>query len=490
MSKIKESLLSHISSVDRFVNFGSITGESLTEWFMPFINSLSDEGAIPYLLESSQRYRASPLASAISWLNDAELLPVDVISSMQNELIFLRDNNYHNDADARNISKFKGDENGWSLAEGVSVWSTSLSIIALNDIQGAGLEKAHLWKDSVIWLLQQQDTGTRGWAYQAHRNCDVNIVMTSLATRALALAFINKSRFKFSDEEERQIRLALNNGYSYIKDNVTRNKGRGIAFWSFKDQPSCAATTWALSALRELSKIIDSEEKTAKFFEEVKDECISFIITRMPTDRTKWPIEQIVCEAGAKYGKQKNYFSFSATLLMQLFSLGLSPYHPKVVQQIKWIINNRNLWKIEEYDQECACTFTYAMVLATFVKWVSCVGTSSAIQLLKDSRTVWEKATSFLFGFPVYHESPVQLAYKPRLLLVWGGSVALIILIQFSRYFFNFIRPVSLYILKFFQESSTEIIINVVAAAIYAALFTLCVLIIKTMRKALRRLRQ
>ncbi len=68
MDNIKKEIQEHLQLMDSYLNFEAFTGKNLVEWIEPLMNSLTDDGAVSYLMGSKnkERYRASPLASAAS----------------------------------------------------------------------------------------------------------------------------------------------------------------------------------------------------------------------------------------------------------------------------------------------------------------------------------------------------------------------------------------------------------------------------------------
>ena len=487
MNDIKNSIVAHVNWVDKFLNFELFTGKNLSEWFSPFINSITNDGAVPYLIETKDRFRASPLSSTIIWLSDAGLLPADALEIMQEKLLYLRDKNDLTDKDAGNPNKLPEDKDGWSLAEGVSVWSTSLAIIALIDICGVGVKKAGQYKSSVIWLVDQQKINEKGWAYQFYRNCDDNVIMTSLALRALSLAQQNKTLFGFSPDEERKILTALNSGYLYLKEKMIHKKTKAYSYWCFNNTPHCVATTWALIALREMSKVQNIDETVKVFYNDNISYCFKFIISRIPKGISQWYDEQIVCEGGAKYNKQKNYYSFSPTILLELLSLGISPYHPKIVNQIIWLIKNPEDWKIKEYDQEKICTFTYTMVIATLAKWISCAGTADSVHLLKKPVNYLEKVVLLMFGFPIIKDSPIQLVCKSRLWVLLFIVLAFPVIFIAGSSIGALFQKAIIYFSELYKNSSQDIINNVIGGLICAFLLTFIGFLAKIRKRAFKR---
>lgn len=468
VNQLKDLWLAHIDTIDSYANFGALTRRSLATWFEPLIDSITEEGAVPYLLETNLRYRASPLSSTITWLTSENLIPLQVLDKMQDELLYLRDANVENDPHISNNKKLDEDLDGWSMGEGVSVWSTSMAIIALLDPLGNGKKKAGKFKSSILWLAKQHDSIARGWAYQLSENCTENVIMTSLALRALALALepYNKCEFGYTPDELRQICSAIKNGFDYLKDECKKEKKK--TYWCFNGKPNCAATTWALLALLQISK---TEEKIVDeckiFYKSVLESSLSFVLSQMPKTAVKWADEQIVCEAGAKYSRQKNYYSYSATLLPQLFELGVSPFHTKVIKQIDWLINSldEDKWKIVGYDKTTVCSFTYAMVLSTLLCWVRHVGQDFSSVLLQNN-TKKNNISKILFGFPASNNMGCQLTLKNRFWIYGGILVVLILIMIFAPLINKNVLSLANTIQSLWSKTSTDrhaIMINVIS---------------------------
>lgn len=475
MDQLKSLWLEHVAHIDHYIRIENFSNKDMAAWFSPLIDSITDDGAVPYLLSTAERFRASPLSSTISWLDQEDLIPLEVLDKMQDMLIKLRDNNIPTDPYSGNIKKKPEDKDGWSLGEGVSVWATSVSIIALLDSHGNGQKKARAFKSSILWLAKQTCTDTKGWAYQLYPNCSANPVMTSLALRALALALTppNKDNFQFSGDEAHSIYNAIISGLDYLKSTCVKDGKK--TYWCFNGTPHCAATTWALLALRQ---ILLTEETFPDFnesyFNSIKESALSFIQFKMPRRYEKWEDEQFVFEGGAKYGRQKNYFSYSPTLLPQLFDVGLSPFHPKVINQIKWIVNNPDKWKITGYDQNKVCTFTYAMVLATLSSWARRVGTELAPRLLNpSSASLFAKISKVLLGFNLSNKDEFQLILNNRL---WGILFAIfffILIILFGHTVVDKVSSLSTMIVGLWDQGAVDrhsIFINIVSTALYGLL--------------------
>lgn len=464
MGALHNLIEKHVLTLDNCLDFDRITGKRLVDWFTPLVNSFTEDGAIPYLLNTKDRYRASPLSSLIVWLNMANLLPKEATDILFNKLIHLRDNCEFRDLDKGVTQKNYGDEMGWSLCEGVSVWSTSMALMAiLGSNYGIDQTKVNKIKKSILWLVRQQNSTKKGWAYQSYRNCQVNVPMTALALYALSLAYAQRRHFNFRGDETNLLLSAISQGFEYLNDNCKANNKKGHCYWEFNGKFSCFATTWSLMAIRKISQLDTPISDTAKEnFYDIKVKCFDCILSNMPKNYVCWESELFVYEAGAKYNKQKNYYSFTPTLLLLLMDLGLSPYHPKVINQIRWLIHNPSQWKITQYDQENICSFTYAMCVATIVKWLQCVSYVNSDLINEKSNKVYD----LIVGMPPMREQPVILLKKSRL---WHlGVVAVIICIAWvgGPYVFEKIKQAIMCISKLRDGIMIDLITTAICSAI------------------------
>jgi hypothetical protein len=442
----KDAFKKYIEDIDKHIELTKSTNKSLLDWMNPIINSLTDDGAVSYLLNTNERFRASPLSSTIIWLQNAGLLSSDVLRTMQNKLIFLKDECQENDPKG-NYDKYEDDKDGWSLAEGVSIWSTSLAIIALFDSDNYGLKLFPRFRASIIWLANQQDVNKKGWAYQAFDNCDVNEITSALAMQALAKVYKNIELLDFNNNEKKLIIRTLINGFQYIKDVCIKSKT--YTYWCFNGKYSFTATTWILVALSELITISDIDNEIVDFYRNNKKRSFRYILSKMPQKQQKWADEQIVSEAGAKYSKQKNYYSFTPALIPQLLKLGISPYEPKIIKQIKWLLNNQDSWKISEYDKGRICTFTYAMIIATLVTWIRAVGLCLSSQLLYNPISIFQKARYKVLGYSDSNRSHQLLIIDAKIILLF---LILLNIFYFVPSILNFLKKINDNFILFWNE--------------------------------------
>jgi len=468
MSPISKQLLEHLSIVDEYARFNNITGNSLPSLMEEFANSINADGTIPYLLGMNERFRASPLASAIIWLDGQGLLPITALDKMQDGLIFLRDNNIQNDSNAGETSKKSEDNDGWSLGEGVSVWSTSMAIIALLDSRGNGMKKAMAFKKSILWLARQKNITHKGWGYQNCKNCEANPVMTALALRALALVLDKKNRasFGFTDDELNTINESIISGYEYLEKNIFKKGNK--SYWEFCKQPHCAATVWGVLALKQMSKIEHPRSSDfASFYKNNINSALVFILSKIPSKTVKWENEQFVNESGAKYNKQKNYHSFSATLIPQLFELGVSPFETKIINQIKWLIKNQNEWKTLDYDKEHPCSFTHAMIVSVLCAWSNKVGAVHCVQILQDTKGMLQKGLSLIWGFNHEYKATAQLVLKQRLWLFFSLFVSVISIVLLREHAIKLLKALITCIPNINSEVMSVVTLNLISDAIF-----------------------
>ena len=209
----------------------------------------------------------------------------------------------------------------------------------------------------------------------------------------------------------------------------------------------------------------------------------------MQNKEVRWEDEQVVCEAGAKYNKQKNYYSFSPTLILELLKIGVSPYHYKVINQIKWLLNNQNDWKIQQYDRSEVCSFTYAMLISTITKWSIMVGQENTGRVLRNLKGKVDHILQIVMGMPLFNESYVQVVNKARLKLAWAISLLIIFLALKGKDIFEYISRGVNNILLFFGQEQNTIFTNIISSALYALIIFIGAKLLGFVGKLLRRLK-
>ena len=352
-STIFKQFLPNLRKEEKILRFERSFGLSLETLASDLLTSIEEDGLVPYVIGTKERYRTTPLATTLYSLWDAELVPPKVVQKMQKGLLFLRDKIAPLDHRPPH-QKLPGDEEGWCVGEGVSVWATSMALIALfhTGFKGDESEKAVLAR-STEWLANQRDT-SGGWKYQNTVNCAVTVPMTALAVRA-SKALVQEV---FPKEKKWVLTTAIDQGTSYLLNRLVRHNDNRCS-WTFRDIPSITATLWALQALDEAKQLERSLCQQADIF---RTFCYPFA-------RKEWEPELFVHEAGAKYSKHKNFFAFMPSHIPTLLALGISPLQPEVVGVIRRVLKaNTSEWRIPPYDQK-PCTFSHAMALQSLVKW-------------------------------------------------------------------------------------------------------------------------
>ena len=478
---LQDIIKQHIQTIDREIDMEGISGKTLLQWLTPLLDSMTEDGAVPYLIGKKERYRASPLSSTLEWMIMANLLPREAISIFQDKLVYLRDSGQPGDPSIVIKNKLPEDSEGWSISEGVSIWSTSVAIIALFDPYQLWEKHKQVIKEAVLWLASQRNIAEDGWAYQNHINCSVNTIMTALALRAIAMAMQKCAELDFSPDEESSLKSALKGGFYYLKNHICQDKKKAQVYWQFQNEAHCTATVWSLLALYELSKL-EGNEEVLKFYQEHHISALRFVVSKMPQKSTRWMDEKMVEEGGAKYNKHKNYYSFCAVLLPQLFTLGLSPFHPKVISQIQWLIKNPEEWKIANYDKSKISSFTYAMVLSTIVLWAKSVGRVQSKCLLLEKNGFFSKTTDYVCGIRNDPNSPILIILKKRLISYFISIVILLLMLMKGK---SIWAATVCLVNKFFSllgQSFNSIIVNIVSSILWLFLVALVNRIIKTIK--------
>jgi hypothetical protein len=371
---ISNSIRERIQGIDRFLAMTESIGFSLGGLSEDLVKSISDDGAVPYIIGTQSRYRTTPLASVLFYMNKVGLLPENAVHAMQDKLFFLRDEMIIVDTEKDDVHAKKIDDSeGWSIDEGVSVWTTSMAIMALlssDFIERGDSARNSKIKSSILWLIDQQyDEGY--WAFQKYESCKASVPMTSLALRALTLARESKLTFGKTNGEETKLNRAISGGVKWLKRTVIQTDDQK-AYWLFDGNPSTVATAWAVEAIYEEDKRDRSENKI------LYQRSISYILNAIPQVITKDNIDSwdgmniFVNENNTKYKgeREKQFYSFLPACLPVLMKMGyVDSMNPKIVTIIKHLTGDYKNWIISGYDGNKPCTFSIAMALFTIVSW-------------------------------------------------------------------------------------------------------------------------
>ena len=79
----KKLVFDYIATADSWINLDDALGEiNIRDLTTPLINSINDDGGVSYVLETSERYRASTTATVLEMLDDVNLLPANAVHHM------------------------------------------------------------------------------------------------------------------------------------------------------------------------------------------------------------------------------------------------------------------------------------------------------------------------------------------------------------------------------------------------------------------------
>ena len=453
---IKNAILDHISIIKEFSLIENITEESLSDLYNPLINSIDESGVVKYLIEKDDRYRASPLATCIIWLNRANLLPRSVIAQMNDALLFLRNNTYSKNTN----HKYKieaSDKLGWSQDEGVSVWSTSFALTAL--LETEYFEKKEEFIDSIFWLADQQNK-SGGWSYQAHNNCIDSNFITGLVLQTLSLVIEYKSHLNLSAEQLKRIIRTVNYGLEYACDAYNSTDEN---CWCFKGKAHAAASVYMLDAFSKISQLQEIKKEHKEFYDNNKKSIIRCILNLIPKDASKWAEELIVSEGGAKYSRQKVYACFMPSLCYELMNLGVSPFNSKIVNRMRWLLKDRNNWRITWYDTENNQSFSHAMALSILIIWLSNINKKfNNIKIISQS-TKSAILKKFILGFKDNNEQKKDSLNKKRekkRFLLFLAILLLLIGIFFAKTLWSIFLLIVTTIFQFCKNNFKEFVIT------------------------------
>lgn len=434
----KKLVFDYIATADSWINLDDALGEiNIRDLTTPLINSINDDGGVSYVLETSERYRASTTATVLEMLDDVNLLPANAVHHMQDHLYWLRDNFTPLSTEDDKITKASEDSDAWGIDEAPSVWTTSKVIISLMATRFTRRDcitqkqRADL-RDSVYWLAGQAYSDG-GWGYQKYQNsnaCSSSVPMTALALKAIYLA--QSDNILFNEDAKRSSRFnkitrALNNGKQYLL-NTKIKKDTDEEYWSYNDKPGVAISMWALEVL----SLFANDSKYWKFkeeFLEIKKRVIRFVYSQLPDpDRLDYYVQSELFffapkDQGVKYKNplknDKRFYTFIPHIVSILLDQKEDPFNPKIVTMVKWLLEKRDQrWAIEEYNTSSPCSISAAMAINVIVKWlkqVSLESFSRSVTVLIN-RELGEDSCQY--GLPCDRTSSAKLKKAVKSLLV------------------------------------------------------------------------
>lgn len=346
------------------------------------VDSIDQEGAVAYEVDTKRRYRTSTLATVLECMYDIRLLPEEDLLIMQRKLLRLKDEFVPlEDADDV-IDKGEEDKPAWGIDEAPSVWTTSKALTALFSTQYEPTpEEEKGIAASVEWLANQA-YADGGWGYQKYDTieaCKSSVPMTSFAMKALGLALQQSYIQNLIDVK--QVKSKLVAGLDYLKKTKSEKKNEKCV-WSYGGKENLSATIWAIEAWKIAVQVIDNKkEYYSKIYSKIAPIALKYVVEKLPEkDEDSWSecFFRANKEDGLKYKKgplkkDKAFYSFTPYIISYIIKENESYVeNDKILKVMKWVLAHRDdSWLIKEnYNSDNACTITVAMAINVIVNWL------------------------------------------------------------------------------------------------------------------------
>ncbi len=346
------------------------------------VDSIDQEGAVAYEVDTKRRYRTSTLATVLECMYDIRLLPEEDLLIMQRKLLRLKDEfTPLEDADDV-IDKGEEDKPAWGIDEAPSVWTTSKALTALFSTQYEPTpEEEKGIAASVEWLANQA-YADGGWGYQKYDTieaCKSSVPMTSFAMKALGLALQQSYIQNLIDVK--QVKSKLVAGLDYLKKTKSEKKNEKCV-WSYGGKENLSATIWAIEAWKIAVQVIDNKkEYYSKIYSKIAPIALKYVVEKLPEkDEDSWSecFFRANKDDGLKYKKgplkkDKAFYSFTPYIISYIIKENESYVeNDKILKVMKWVLAHRDdSWLIKEnYNSDNACTITVAMAINVIVNWL------------------------------------------------------------------------------------------------------------------------
>lgn len=364
------------------------------------IESMKADGSVSYYTSAPGRYRTTPVATTLQALSAADLLPDAVRYKMQDWLFQSRTDKC--DPAGESGSKYEGhppddqDISGWSMNEGVSVWTTSKTLESLlctnyfcrSDLNEKVFRETY---EAIDWLTGQQNEDG-GWGFQKYDGleaCASCVTMTALTLKVLAV-FRNQLDEPgiFKNCEHKLIKKvddAHGKGARYLES--TKIEKQKVICWKYDNKISVTGGVWVLdwlncceSAVCDLAKI-DSKEKI-----------ISGILARLPENLNQFEeyTEEIYFKGGKtryknikEYNKFYSYVPYHVKVLMEA---GVAATDKRIVNIVSALISGGNgKWKAKESPNATkkSTTYVHAMALSVIALWLKNISFNTYSNLVR-----------------------------------------------------------------------------------------------------------
>ena len=346
------------------------------------VESIDEEGAVAYEVNTKRRYRSSTLATVLECMADIRLLPEEDLLIMQKKLLRLKDQFNPLEPADDVIEKDEEDKPAWGIDEAPSVWTTSKALSALFSTKYQPTQEEE--KDiaaSVEWLARQA-YADGGWGYQKYDKieaCKSSVPMTAFAMKALGLAL--QERYIQNLVDVREIKSKLVGGLDYLKKKKSEKTGEKCV-WQYEGKDNLSATIWAIEAWKIAIQVIDNKKAYySNIYKKILPLALKYVVEKLPQkDDDEW--SECFFRANKKDGlkykkgplkKDKAFYSFTPYIISYIIKEDESYVeNNKILNVMKWVLAHRDdSWLIEEnYNSKNACTITVAMAINVIVNWL------------------------------------------------------------------------------------------------------------------------
>ena len=346
------------------------------------VESIDEEGAVAYEVNTKRRYRSSTLATVLECMADIRLLPEEDLLIMQKKLLRLKDQFNPLEPADDVIEKDEEDKPAWGIDEAPSVWTTSKALSALFSTKYQPTKEEE--KDiaaSVEWLARQA-YADGGWGYQKYDKieaCKSSVPMTAFAMKALGLAL--QERYIQNLVDVREIKSKLVGGLDYLKKKKSEKTGEKCV-WQYEGKDNLSATIWAIEAWKIAIQVIDNKKAYySNIYKKILPLALKYVVEKLPQkDDDEW--SECFFRANKKDGlkykkgplkKDKAFYSFTPYIISYIIKEDESYVeNNKILNVMKWVLAHRDdSWLIEEnYNSKNACTITVAMAINVIVNWL------------------------------------------------------------------------------------------------------------------------
>src|SRR5579859_3395185 len=321
--------------------------DSLLNSFVPM------KGVPTCLMEDHPLYFAGTTATVLLALHHMKALPGNLYQDFHETLFWLRDNTHNLTVN----KKLPEDSVAWDVAEGPSVWTTSIAIWALLGTGYAGPRLDEI-KDAALWLIKHQGK-FGGWGETTIGTN--NLFLAGNIIHALRLVLSSPAHFTTSEHE--QIKQAIILGIESIRS--TSSQKRRSVYWKVQtdegSKPDPTSTLCAIWALYEEGAHQD-KDLIKGGIHYLKDTL---------QGQSIWNFRSMVAEPPIHSSAIK-IVSFTPSFVIPLLRIGCSPFDDICLAPIQWLEQNRmdKGWSHSNFGHEGhPLTFTTAYGLWAIKIW-------------------------------------------------------------------------------------------------------------------------